>query len=87
MVVECNGPVNVLAGRRVRVGWQRGTYTMPIPIKILVSLAVAVVAISACLFREALGLVIDTWYALGLGSLMILSMWLFPETRGSGSRS
>ena len=54
---------------------------MPSHLKLLLSVAVALVA--AVLYRYEAGRGADTlqWVAVGLACLMIFAVWLFPETR------
>lgn len=60
---------------------------MPAGIKLVVSALVAVVALvtwyveSAVVGRDDLG-----WLALGVGALMIVAMWIFPEAAAKSGR-
>lgn len=54
---------------------------MPNFIKILISLAVlAVVALLHFVFRQSLSPAVPAFVIPALGSVMILALWLFPET-------
>ena len=52
---------------------------MPTRFKILISLAVIVVALVVYHFQSDAGQAVTPWIALGLGAFMIFSIWVFPE--------
>jgi hypothetical protein len=54
---------------------------MPTRIKVMVSLALVVLAVLAFLNQSAKGLVAPAWATLALGAFMILSIWVFPDVR------
>lgn len=57
---------------------------MPKPIKILLSLIVALATVGAYLFQDYLGQEGPKYAVLFLGPLMIFGMWLFPEVMRKG---
>ena len=54
---------------------------MPVPIKILLSLLVLVVAAVMVVVEYRDGAVDVAWVAGFLGVFMVFAVWLFPETR------
>ncbi|HAE00604.1 MAG TPA: hypothetical protein DCL95_14315 [Rhodospirillaceae bacterium] len=54
---------------------------MPVPFKILLTVLVALVGITAHFWQMDIGNVAPAWVALGLGAFMIFALWLFPETK------
>jgi hypothetical protein len=52
---------------------------MPTRIKVMVSLALVVLAVLAFLNQSAKGLVAPAWATLALGAFMILSIWVFQN--------
>lgn len=58
---------------------------MPKPIKILLSVIVALATIGAYLFQDHLGQEGPKYAVLFLGPFMIFGMWLFPEVMRKGN--
>lgn len=58
---------------------------MPKPIKILLSLIVAIATVGAYLFQDYLGQEGPKYAVLFLGPFMIFGMWLFPEVMRKGN--
>lgn len=54
---------------------------MPVRIKLIISLAVTLIAIAAYFFQDHLGQVGPKYAVLFLGALMVGAMWLFPEVK------
>lgn len=54
---------------------------MPVPIKILLSLLVLLVAAVMVVIEYRAGAVDVAWVAGFLGVFMMFAVWLFPETR------
>lgn len=57
---------------------------MPKPIKIVLSIIVALATVAGYLFQDYLGQEGPKYAVLFLGPLMIIGMWLFPEVMRKG---
>ena len=60
---------------------------MPVNIKISISVIVALVGVGALFFEQRFGDMAVGVVALLLALFMILSMWIFPETKGADDDS
>lgn len=54
---------------------------MPVPLKLALSVIVAIVAAVMFYLEMDRGAVDVAWVSAGLGAFMIFALWLFPETR------
>ena len=53
---------------------------MPAALKHAVSLSVLLVAVGVYRFEQSLARETLAWVATGLGILMVIAIWIFPET-------
>ncbi len=59
---------------------------MPNHLKAILSIIVAVVAITVHYFQGEAGMATNKWLALALGAVMIGAIWLFPEAGDKGEK-
>ncbi len=59
---------------------------MPVQYKVLVSILALVMAVVVFYFDTRAGAGASRWVALGLGPVMVIAIWLFPETKAKDIR-
>lgn len=57
---------------------------MPIPLKLLLSVAVAAGGVAMALMEHRAGAPDVAWASAALAALMVFGVWLFPDTKRGG---